>query len=753
MQYASYNSGVVTINRNIVTISCNLPLTYCKTRWFCSILDSQRQKASMRIAFLILIAGRVLAQTVIGGPTDSPFKNQNYQTPENCLPCHQRQYDELKSSVKSGYRNVSPLFNALETSANFLNGGLLRPVYSDSTVVLPDGVPLNSNMFTTPVLTEIRQVQAGFCFTCHNPHVERDGNDPTLREVPQVAGLQGAFRPDLFRPLRDYHLVDPLGKQVLPTLPGGPAPAGSGPSLGAKGITCDLCHNLGGADLNRSFRQDGFANMSILVNHTIEKVGPFPFPVAVKDNFHVASNDNTKISFLRSGAFCNACHDVRVPLGADGPGDLQNLEYNVNPGGQNVTFYRLENLSSEWQVGAYNSTNNPFGKVVRCQDCHMSSFPFGGNSTYTVGDLKITSPTPGVFAQDYAAVPGVSTDQNYPLPKRNVVNHYFTGVDVPLLSPSELQARLGSNYPDPYIAGTDSHGVPLALSSRREALLKAATRISLDKTDPTATLGEKFTVRAEAVALTGHRFPAGFSQERTTYIKLEVTDDNGFLVYQSGYSVDKPHPDTGENVPDGNLDDEDLEHVHAVVDPGKTVVPYATGQANNGHTNQVFEVGPDDGPDARVFVGANEGLVLFRNELTRIFLPGVGLGRTDVDGKAIVATKPHWEETFSAAFANTVDNHRSLIPLVPQTFRYDITLPTQAELAELGMTSLKSPLHVHAQINYEHFPPLFLRFLTRTTGPNGPAGHSLNLLDESTIDNYLKTLSGISTADFTVAVH
>ena len=52
----------------------------------------------------------------------------------------------------------------------------------------------------------------------------------------------------------------------------------------------------------------------------------------------------------------------------------------------NLLFFRLENLSTEWQQGAYNSANNPFGKVVRCQDCHMSLFPFAGTSSYTVGD-------------------------------------------------------------------------------------------------------------------------------------------------------------------------------------------------------------------------------------------------------------------------------------------------------------------------------------------------------------------------------
>jgi len=55
-------------------------------------------------------------------------------------------FDELRSAVKSGYRNVSPLFNGLESAGNLVNGGLLRPVYKDSAVVLPDGITLNTNI-------------------------------------------------------------------------------------------------------------------------------------------------------------------------------------------------------------------------------------------------------------------------------------------------------------------------------------------------------------------------------------------------------------------------------------------------------------------------------------------------------------------------------------------------------------------------------------------------------------------------------
>src|SRR5437660_9700469 len=143
------------------------------------------------LVFLIVLAvPQLVGQTPVGNPTESPFKNQDYQRPQKCLPCHQRQFDELRSSVKSGYRNVSPLFNGLEMASNFISGGLLRPVYADSPVVLPDGVPLKTNMFTSPVLNEVREVQAGFCFTCHNPHIEREGDDPAkLREVPQLPGF------------------------------------------------------------------------------------------------------------------------------------------------------------------------------------------------------------------------------------------------------------------------------------------------------------------------------------------------------------------------------------------------------------------------------------------------------------------------------------------------------------------------------------------------------------------------------------
>ena len=127
-------------------------------------------------------------QTPVGGPTDGPFKNQDYQSPQVCMQCHPRQYEELRSSVKSGYRNVSPLFNGLELSANLLNGGLLRPVYATSTKTLPlangTSIPFTTNMFTTPVFEALNQVRAGFCLGCHNGPYMKEADNPSMREVP-----------------------------------------------------------------------------------------------------------------------------------------------------------------------------------------------------------------------------------------------------------------------------------------------------------------------------------------------------------------------------------------------------------------------------------------------------------------------------------------------------------------------------------------------------------------------------------------
>ena len=140
-----------------------------------------------RVGFLLPLAALLVqAQTPVGNPSRFSIRGQEFQRAEECLPCHRRQYDELRSAVKSGYRNHSPLFNSLEAAGNFLSGGALRPVYSDSTKIQSNGQPLNSNLITTEKFTSTSQVAAGLCYGCHQPHATLIGDaDPSKAGGPR----------------------------------------------------------------------------------------------------------------------------------------------------------------------------------------------------------------------------------------------------------------------------------------------------------------------------------------------------------------------------------------------------------------------------------------------------------------------------------------------------------------------------------------------------------------------------------------
>lgn len=818
---------------------------------------------------IVLIAGTLFAQTVrrIVPPLDTG-EAAAYTPPVECARCHPRQFRENSQAVHSGYRNFSPTFNALELSSNHAiqlvnaldattdlfnreeeseDGSLifrtnLRPVYNDPNYATLD--PASPQV-------DNQSIRAGLCIGCHGGHglglgaAENAGlniNPSRVRQdIPpwdptDVAGhitfndrgQPVVTGPDT-RPLRDFHFVgregesSREGEQVLPEEFGGLPPPGSRTSMMGYGIHCDYCHNVVEPDVERSLQGDGFANTSLRLLYSAFKAGPFVNAFPPLGNFHMSTNRRERIEYIRSPMLCNGCHDVRVPTeDIVTPDSLANVDEN------NVAHFRLENLSTEWTIGPYNDpAANPFGSVVRCQDCHMSLYPYAGDSSYTVTDpitgdqIPITSPTPSVFPINFAAEgeDGIAagdfgTRGNIPLPRRKVVTHYFTGIDVPLLYDSEMKAFLGrserpaesstafglnneywetadrllppttprisdpqpddvfANYPPDAV---DEYGIPLNLRQRRDDLARAAVRIDLDRTDESARLGEEFTARVRAVALTGHRLPAGFSQERGVWVQLTVSADRAdsdeeFILYQSGYLVDKPHPETEEIEPDGNFHDEDQEHIEAIVNPFT-------------HDNEVFNLGPDDGPHARIFEGARHGLVFFRNELVRIYGPEFVEGelhgvpfRNETGIPRLNRNHPRTleplsfileEETFSAGLTSFVDNWRSLPPLYPRTYAYDIELPSREELEEFGI-ELEGPMRIRASVHFQHFPPLFLRFLARASGAyvernvhnspvlalfeglRGPADRDFNLWNEQRIDDLLRIVYDIATAEVTV---
>ena len=425
---------------------------------------------------------------------------------------------------------------------------------------------------------------ANFCNECHTPiGVVRD-------EIPGFDPAVGAR---------------PMVEQLSPT--------------GRQGVSCDVCHTVTGPDLDDSLLGDGIANVSFLFEPSTTRVGPFAD--AVSDYHQTAQSD-----YLSSAEFCGSCHDVRLPQPDVVTGE---------------PFQRLENLFTEWQEGPYATSDNPYGKPIRCQDCHMSLYP---------------QRDPGVFPQ----IP-ISTEEGRPT--RQHALHGFTAVSFPFIDDPE--------FPNVDSTEVDDFGYPLGQKQRREQMLKAACTLSLEGTPTVVSPGWQ-TLPVEVTVTNvgaGHRVPAGFSQERQVWIELTVTDGAG-IIYQSGHLVDRDHPETGELVPDGRLDDEDLLDHFVDLDP------------------QTLEATFEHGPDYNQRPERNLGLVNFQNQFVRIAEDGT------------------WQNVLNPLLANHMDNSHSLDMLVPTTVRYDVPRPDR---------ELVGDLFVQARLRYRAFPPHFLRALAQRT--------------------------------------
>jgi hypothetical protein len=430
--------------------------------------------------------------------------------------------------------------------------------------------------------------QALFCQRCHTPI----GVD--LGEFPPFAAMAG-------RPSRDF--------------------AGA---VARHGLSCDFCHQVAGADHAASPSGDGIANASFDLQPSHTKLGPIEDPIA--SPFHAAAPS----AYLRSAEFCGSCHDVRLP----GPDAVSG-----------EPLLRLENLFTEWQQGPYATVLNPHGRVVTCQDCHMSAYPYA---------------PPGTYLEDRAAeFPGA--------PLRRVSTHYFTGVDIALV-----------DFPGQSDAGVDGHGLPVGQAQRRADLLAAACELEVHLPESVRG-GDVLPIRVDVTNVgAGHNVPSGFSQERQVWLEVTVSDAEGAVVYQSGYLVDRAHPETGELEADGNLDDEDLENLSVAIDPA------------------TMEATIEEGPDFDRRPRENLGLVNFGNEFRRV-----------LEGNS--------EEVFMPFLANHMDNGHSIPPLETETAPYDVRLPQE----------LRGPLRVRTRLRFRAFPPRFLRALAQARP---------DLVDEALVD-------------------
>jgi eukaryotic-like serine/threonine-protein kinase len=451
--------------------------------------------ATRRIVMAVAppLGGAVLALvTMLVVPSQAPAKRAPVAdarmagtTAEDCAPCHAREVAEWRASPMA-YAARSPLVGALESFVE-------EQVGRDAEC--PNGagaLRVRGGDACVDPHTGIAQTGAGgehWCVNCHAP-------GENLRSAMPAWSASG-----------DAHAREPV-RDLLP-------------ASSLEGISCASCHSTVGpvaAHASRSRGYEGNPTWTSPVTGATFFARPEDargLPGIANSGYRLDSKlllggvqDGARVHpapsgatdrYLASSEFCGACHDVRL-FGTDVQGALRGEH-----------FKRLRNAYTEWRAWADGEARA--GRVpATCQDCHMSLYPAKPPGTYAQGLVAPSSRAPTA-----------------------VMSHWFTGVEIPLAA--ELPDAL---VDDPAV---DADGVPVGIRARRDALVRAAFRMTLGTARRSgATL--EVPVTLENVGA-GHRVPGGFSQERETWVELRITDARGDVVYEAG-RLDRPDADLGD---------------------------------------------------------------------------------------------------------------------------------------------------------------------------------------------------------------
>jgi mono/diheme cytochrome c family protein len=227
--------------------------------------------------------------------------------------------------------------------------------------------------------------------------------------------------------------------------------------------------------------------------------------------------------FIRTSEFCGTCHDLTVPILNHGMPEQR-------------TF-------SEWKFSAYakntNVIDDPLGKrtgtgVERCQDCHMPTLKHE-YSDANAGSLNADPVLAGGFP--YGKDRG---------PQGGTAFHKLTGAN------RDLPMMMKALYPEVDLevfgapAGKDPRVFPGMLTDRGPMYDRAQrnTEITLrDGVDvqvtqsPTEVVAESgiYEMKVKVTNKSGHRIPSGYPDGRRFWLEVNIKDNAGNPVYQSGH--------------------------------------------------------------------------------------------------------------------------------------------------------------------------------------------------------------------------
>ena len=319
-----------------------------------------------------------------------------------------------------------------------------------------------------------------------------------------------------------------------------------------EGITCIVCHRINKAYNKVSGRLamvEGGLTETVFgptgndgMKRILAKPNKFRVVTDKKEAGRKIHESATVFQPIKSSTFCGSCHDVTLFNG-----------------------FRLEEAFSEYRLSP------AAAKGITCHDCHMGKIQ-GKVSGYEKGP---------------AAVVG-----DVPTHTRKLTSHLFSGPDYPVVHPGifphnieaqqfknlrqwlkfdheagwgtdkfERSLPAGYKFPKAWESVDDRYDAREILNKQFK-MLDFARRKRLEVLRNGYGIGDVITDRVSRDGLSfkvqvrnltdGHNVPTGFTGERLVWLKVDVRDRNGKLVFQSG------HRD-----PNGDILDGHSSYVHA----------------------------------------------------------------------------------------------------------------------------------------------------------------------------------------------
>jgi hypothetical protein len=259
------------------------------------------------------------------------------------------------------------------------------------------------------------------------------------------------------------------------------------------GVSCTVCHQITPEDLGEESSYSG----NFVINDSKDIYGPHGSPFAMP-MWRFSGYEPVYAEHVAESALCGTCHTL--------------FTNTLEPDGT-ATGDRFAEQTPylEWRNSDYNDERvSPLLEAASCQDCHAP--------TTSVDDVDIRT--------EIARMGGMHGGM---LSERSPYGrHVFVGANT--LVPALLRDNAAELQPNASAAALDA-----TIAAAREQLEQRSATLELLGTSRN---GDRIRLTLRVRNLAGHDLPTGFPSRRA-WVRLEVIDDEGQIVFASGMTDPK----------------------------------------------------------------------------------------------------------------------------------------------------------------------------------------------------------------------